>query len=283
VQNGTLLFCSFYPVINTILAMKNMFTPQLQNVKTLLEDRYLKYDNPAFIPNDPICIPHSFTLKQDIEISGFFAAILAWGQRKTIINKCRELMQRFGNEPYNFIKNHSDTDLKNLLGFKHRTFNDTDLLYLVHFLKQHYQTSDSLETAFTGKGPQQFKTQRERLINFYDTVFSLPEAPHRTRKHISTPARKSACKRINMYLRWMVRKDAFGVDFGLWNSIKPADLICPCDVHVDRVARKLNLIQRPQTDWQTAEELTAALRQFDPQDPVKYDFALFSLGIEEKF
>jgi uncharacterized protein (TIGR02757 family) len=192
-------------------------------------------------------------------------------------------MQRFGNEPYDFIKRHSDTDLKDLLGFKHRTFNDTDLLYLVYFLKQHYQTSETLETAFTVQNPQQLTSQRDRLINFYNTVFSLPEAPQRTRKHISSPARKSACKRINMYLRWMVRKDEFGVDFGLWKTIKPADLICPCDVHVDRVARKLNLIQRPQTDWQTAEELTAALRQFDPNDPVKYDFALFSLGIEEKF
>jgi uncharacterized protein (TIGR02757 family) len=263
--------------------MKILLSPQLQNVKTLLDDRYLKFDDPAFIPNDPICIPHEFTLKQDIEISGFFASILAWGQRKTIINKCRELMQRFDNRPHDFIKNHSETDLKNLLGFKHRTFNDTDLLYLVYFLQQHYQKYESLETAFTGENPQENQTQRDRLIYFYNYVFSLEEAPHRTRKHISSPAKNSACKRINMYLRWMVRKDEKGVDFGLWQTMKPADLICPCDVHVDRVARKLNLITRKQTDWQTAEELTAALRLFDPKDPVKYDFALFGLGIEEKF
>lgn len=256
-------------------------SPNMENIKALLDDRYLKYNNPAFIPLDPVCIPHSFSLKQDIEISGFFAAILAWGQRKTIVNKCRELMQRFGNEPFAFIKNHSEADLKNLLGFKHRTFNDTDLLYLVYFLNQHYQTSDTLETAFTASG--KIITQRERLINFYNTVFDLPDAPNRTRKHISSPAKKSACKRINMYLRWMVRQDNKGVDFGLWKTMKPADLICPCDVHVDRVARKLGLITRQQTDWQTAEELTAALRQFDPSDPVKYDFALFGLGIEEKF
>lgn len=255
----------------------------MENIQALLEDRYHKYDNPAFIPNDPVCIPHAFTRKQDIEISGFFAAILAWGQRKTIINKCRELMQRFGNQPYDFVLNHRDSDLKELLGFKHRTFNDTDLLYLVHFLQQHYLSSDSLETAFTGTENQTFTKQRDRLAHFYDTVFSLPEAPNRTRKHISSPAKNSACKRINMYLRWMVRKDAFGVDFGLWETMKPADLICPCDVHVDRVARKLGLIQRPQTDWHTAEELTTALRTFDPNDPVKYDFALFGLGIEEKF
>jgi uncharacterized protein (TIGR02757 family) len=260
-----------------------MLTPALQNVKNLLDDRFQKYDNPAFIPNDPICIPHSYTLKQDIEISGFFAAILAWGQRKTIISKCRELMDRFGNSPYEFIKNHSENDLKSLLGFKHRTFNDSDLLYLVHFLQHHYQTSDTLETAFTGQTNETALSQRDRLSYFYHTVFSLPDAPHRTRKHISTPARNSACKRINMYLRWMVRKDTNGVDFGLWQTMQPADLICPCDVHVDRVARKLNLITRKQTDWQTAEELTSALRLFDPSDPVKYDFALFGLGIEEKF
>ncbi|MBK0402522.1 TIGR02757 family protein [Adhaeribacter sp. BT258] len=263
--------------------MKTLLSPQLQNVKALLDNRYLKFDDPAFIPNDPICIPHGFTLKQDVEISGFFASILAWGQRKTIINKCRELMQRFDNRPHDFIKNHRESDLKNLLGFKHRTFNDTDLLYLVYFLQQHYQKNESLETAFTGLNPVKNLTQRERLIHFYNYVFSLEEAPHRTRKHISSPAKNSACKRINMYLRWMVRKDEKGVDFGLWQTMKPADLICPCDVHVDRVARKLNLIQRKQTDWQTAEELTVALRLFDPEDPVKYDFALFGLGIEEKF
>ncbi|MFC5269884.1 TIGR02757 family protein [Adhaeribacter terreus] len=263
--------------------MENFLTPQLQNVKALLEDRYLKFDDPAFILNDPISIPHDFTLKQDIEISGFFASILAWGQRKTIINKCRELLQRFDNQPYDFIKNHSENDLKNLLGFKHRTFNDTDLLYLAYFLQQHYQKHESLETAFTGENSDANQTQRERLIYFYNYVFSLEEAPHRTRKHISSPAKNSACKRINMYLRWMVRKDDKGVDFGLWETMQPADLICPCDVHVDRVARKLNLITRKQTDWQTAEELTAALRLFDPADPVKYDFALFGLGIEEKF
>lgn len=253
----------------------------MEQVKELLEDRYLKYNQPDFIPNDPIVIPHLFTRSQDIEIAGFFAAILAWGQRVTIIKKCRELMQRMDNAPYDFIRNHQEADTKVLLGFKHRTFNDTDLLYLVYFLQQYYQNHQSLEAAFTGGGT--VTNQKQRLTHFYDLVFSLPEAPARTRKHISTPARKSACKRINMYLRWLVRQDNRGVDFGLWQQIKPADLICPCDVHVDRVARKLGLISRPQTDWQTAEELTQHLQQFDPTDPVKYDFALFGLGIEEKF
>jgi len=247
----------------------------------LLEDRFNKYNQPNFIPNDPISIPHYFNRKQDIEISGFFAAILAWGQRVTIIKKCRELMTRMDNAPYDFIQQHQESDLKILLGFKHRTFNDTDLLYLVYFLQQYYSTHHSLEAAFTGNGT--ILNQKERLIHFFDTVFGLPEAPRRTCKHISTPARKSACKRINMYLRWMVRRDDMGVDFGIWQNIKPADLICPCDVHVGRVARKLGLITRAQTDWETATELTRHLQQFDPNDPVKYDFALFGLGIEEKF
>lgn len=192
-------------------------------------------------------------------------------------------MARMDNAPYEFILQHSDEDLKNLLGFKHRTFNDTDLLYLVHFFKWFYEQHASLEEAFIGTGQTSLTSQKARLEHFYNLVFSLPEAPHRTRKHISTPAKKSACKRINMYLRWMVRKDESGVDFGIWNRMSPADLICPCDVHVQRVARKLNLIERTQSDWAMAEELTAHLRAYDPQDPVKYDFALFGLGIEEKF
>ncbi|GAA4296003.1 TIGR02757 family protein [Nibribacter koreensis] len=252
-------------------------------IKALLEDRYRRYNTLEFIANDPICIPHRFAQKQDIEIAGFFASILAWGQRKTIINKCTELMARMDNAPYQFILHHQDDDLKNLLGFKHRTFNDTDLLYLVHFFRWFYEQHDTLEEAFIGTGQTPLTSQKARLEHFYNLVFSLPEAPHRTRKHISTPAKKSACKRINMYLRWMVRKDASGVDFGIWNRMSPADLICPCDVHVQRVARKLNLIERTQSDWAMAEELTAHLRAYDPLDPVKYDFALFGLGIEEKF
>ena len=253
----------------------------IDNIKSLLEDRFRKYNRPDFIPQDPIVIPHGFTLKQDIEIAGLFAAMLAWGQRVTIINKCRELMARMDNAPYSFIREHQENDLKALLGFKHRTFNDTDLLYLVFFLQQYYQAHHTLEDAFTAQGT--LTDQKLQLEYFYNTVFSLPEAPHRTRKHISTPARKSACKRINMYLRWMVRQDEQGVDFGIWRTIKPAELICPCDVHVGRVARKLGLITRPQTDWETATQLTQHLRDLDPLDPVKYDFALFGLGIEEKF
>ena len=245
----------------------------------------MQYNQPNFITNDPICIPHRFAKKQDIEIAAFFAAILAWGQRKTIINKCTDLFDRMDNDPYNFMVGHGDDDLRRLLNFKHRTFNDTDLLYFVSFFKHHYALSDSLETAFL---PDDFAnhtnfTAEHALNHFRAYFFSLPDSPRRTVKHISSPLQKSTCKRLNMFLRWMVRKDNREVDFGVWNSILPADLICPCDVHVDRVARRLNMITRKQTDWKTAVELTEELRRFDPVDPVKYDFALFGLGVEEKF
>jgi uncharacterized protein (TIGR02757 family) len=254
-------------------------------LKDFLDVKVEQYNTPNFIANDPICIPHRFSKKQDIEIAAFFAAILAWGQRKTIINKCTDLFNRMDNDPYNFMLSHSDDDLRGLLGFKHRTFNDTDLLYFVAFFKYHYTTSDSLETAFL---PDDFNSHTnftaEHALNHFRTYFfSLPDSPRRTVKHISSPLQKSTCKRLNMFLRWMVRSDNKGVDFGVWNSILPSDLICPCDVHVDRVARRLNMISRKQTDWRTALELTEELRKFDPSDPVKYDFALFGLGVEEKF
>jgi len=252
----------------------------LNNLQLFLDSKVAQYNQPNFIEDDPIIIPHQFEKKQDIEIMGFFAAILAWGQRKTIINKCRELIERMDNSPFDFIQNHQETDLKALLGFKHRTFNDTDLLYFIVFFKQHYQQYESLEDAFyAGKN----STAETMLNHFRSYFFSLPDFPRRTIKHVSSPQQKSTCKRLNMFLRWMVRKDNCGVDFGLWQKIKPADLICPCDLHVDRIARKLKLINRKQTDWQTALELTEKLREFDPKDPAKYDFALFGLGIEERW
>ncbi len=281
-------------------------------LKNFLDIKVDQYNRPDFIPNDPICIPHRFSKKQDIEIAAFFAAILAWGQRKTIINKCTELFERMDNDPHNFMLQHGDEDLKRLLGFKHRTFNDTDLLYFVSFFNQHYQQFDSLESAFLPPGDlfqtdflsdqilgnykayassscmlselSQQEPMIERSLNYFRSYFfSLPDYPQRTIKHVSSPMQKSTCKRLNMFLRWMVRADQKGVDFGIWKTIKPADLICPCDVHVDRVARRLGLIERKQTDWRTAVELTARLLELDPLDPVKYDFALFGLGVEEKF
>ena len=248
-------------------------------LKAFLDEKVDTFNRPDFVPKDPICIPHLFSKKQDIEISGFFAATFAWGQRTTIINKCKELLRLMDNAPHDFITNHKEVDLKAFLNFKHRTFNATDALYFIERLRIHYQTYDSLETAFT-LGDANMKSS---LVGFRNYFFDLDDFPDRTKKHVSTPANKSACKRLNMFLRWMVRQDDRGVDFGIWKNIKPANLICPLDVHVDRAARKLGLMQRKQTDWQAAEELTENLRQFDPHDPVKYDFALFGLSIEEKF
>ena len=255
----------------------------MNDIKGFLDEKVELYNQPGFITNDPISIPHRFSKKQDIEISGFFAAILAWGQRKTIINKCVELFEKMDNAPHEFLMNHQEDDLKPFLSFKHRTFNDVDTLYFIHFLTWFYKKYDSLEQAFLLGQNGEIDAMESILSRFHEFFFSLPDAPSRTRKHIATPARKAACKRITMYLRWMVRKDSKGVDFGIWDQIKPAQLICPCDLHVDRVARKLGLITRKQTDWLTALELTEQLRTFDPRDPVKYDFALFGLGIEEKF
>ncbi len=284
----------------------------MTDLKDFLDRKVEQYNQPGFIANDPICIPHRFTQKQDVEIVGFFAAVLAWGQRKTIIAKCTELIQRMDGVPYDFIRHHHEPDLKALLGFKHRTFNDTDLLYFVSFFRQHYEQFLSLEDAFVPRPPssefrEEFMDARERaggadelsspvcyagrltlpavtaeqaLNHFRGYFFSLPDAPPRTRKHISSPLQKSSCKRLNMFLRWMVRRDNKGVDFGLWNRLTPAQLIAPCDVHVERVARRLGLISRKQTDWLTAVELTENLRLLDPYDPVKYDFALFGLGVE---
>ncbi len=248
-------------------------------VAQLLEKKYQQYNRKDFIDNDPICIPHLFAKKQDIEIMGFIASILAWGQRKTIINKCKELIVAFDNAPYDFIINHQSSDLQRFLHFKHRTFNATDTLYFIDFFSRFYKENDSLEKAFLIKNQPESNIQNN-LIAFHDKFFENEFAPHRTRKHVATPHRKSSCKRLNMYLRWMVRQDDNGVDFGIWQKLKPSQLVCPCDVHVDRVARKLGLIKRKQTDWQTAQELTQNLQTLDPYDPVKYDFALFGLGVE---
>lgn len=251
------------------------------DLKAFLDAKVDEFNNPGFIEYDPIIIPHYFSKKQDIEIAGFLAAMLAWGQRVTIIKKCREFFQLMDNDPHQFVLHHSAPDLRPFLDFKHRTFNATDALYFIEFFRFHYSKNESLEAAFTGLDPD-WSAERS-LTAFSDYFFSLKDHPRRTYKHIPNPARRSACKRMNMYLRWMVRADGKGVDFGLWKSIKPSELICPLDLHVDRVARKLKLLQRKQTDWQAAIELTDKLKALDPIDPVKYDFALFGLGIEEKF
>lgn len=252
---------------------------KIEFLKIFLDQKVILYNCPQFIENDPISIPHLFSKKEDIEIMGFFASIFAWGQRTTIINKAKELSVRMDNSPYDFIVNHTDTDLKKLLGFKHRTFNDTDLFYCIEFFKHHYKKYDSLESAFF---PDKNMSVEEGLNHFSDYFFSLPDSPQRTRKHIPSPQRKSACKRLNMYLRWMVRNDKNGVDFGLWKRIQPKDLICPLDLHVERTAKKLGLLTRDKPDWKAAMELSENLRLLDKDDPVKYDFALFGISIEEK-
>lgn len=252
-----------------------------KDLKGQLDQWVAQYNQPGFIEADPISVPKQFTKLQDIEIIAFWAAMLAWGQRKTIINKAQELIELMEGQPHAFILEHSEQDRERFLSFKHRTFQATDTLYFLDFLQHHYRQHHSLEDAFA----RYLRTEDEHvgpaLIGFHEYFFSLPYAPQRTRKHVATPARKSSCKRLNMFLRWMVRRDDRGVDFGLWQRIRPAQLLMPLDVHVERVARRLGLLARKQTDWQAVLELTAALRRFDPEDPVKYDFALFGLGVDQ--
>ncbi len=250
-----------------------------KSLKEFLDKKVDEYNQPFFIKGDPVCIPHFFSKKQDIEIAGFFAAIFAWGNRSTIIQKSKELMQRMEMKPHAFCLSDDETRLKAIEGFKHRTFNDTDLLYFIEFFHYHYHHHSSLEQAFTMHG----RTIEEMLTGFHDYFFSLPHVPRRTRKHIADPSRGSTCKRLNMFLRWMVRYDKSGVDFGIWKEISPSQLICPIDLHVARVARHFRLLDRKQTDWQSALELTEYLRTLDKDDPVKYDFALFGLGVIDRF
>ncbi|MBM3415976.1 MAG: TIGR02757 family protein [Bacteroidetes bacterium] len=255
---------------------------RIANLKCFLDAAVEKYNRPSFIKNDPVSVPHLFTKKQDIEIAGFFAAIFAWGNRTAIINKCKELLQLMDNAPHQFIRQHEEKDLKRLEHFRHRTFQAADLFYFIEFLQQHYSRNESLGNAFSGGISKKDKTVEKGLNAFRKYFFIFPHEK-RTEKHIASPETGSSCKRINMFLRWMVRQDNKGVDFGLWKNIIPAQLICPIDLHVARVARQLGILKRKQTDWQAATELTDFLRTLDRHDPVKYDFALFNLGIQEQF
>jgi uncharacterized protein (TIGR02757 family) len=249
------------------------------SLKDFFDAKVLQYNKPAFIKDDPVSIPHLFTKKQDIEIAGFFAALFAWGNRTIIINKSTELMKMMEMSPYEFCLDPGIKGLKKLTAFKHRTFTATDVLYFIEFLQFHYKQHDSLEEAFTRWGTD----VESMLTGFHHYFFSLEDAPPRTRKHIATPYKGSNCKRLNMFLRWMVRQDNCGVDFGIWRNISPAALICPIDVHVARVAKRFQLLDRKQVDWRAALELTGYLRTLDAADPAKYDFALFGLGVIEKY
>ena len=250
-----------------------------EKIKSILDEYVFKYNTPLFIEEDPICIPHKFQESKDQEIAAFFAASFAWGQRVTIINKTNELLKLMDNAPYDFVVNHQESDRKRFLAFKHRTFQYTDTLYFLDYLQRYYIKHTSLEDAFLKKDGS-FDAY-EGLILFHNSFFDHPYAPERTRKHVATPARKSTCKRLNMMLRWLCRKDDAGVDLGIWQRIPMSQLMIPLDVHVEYTARKLGLLTRKQRDWQAVEELTQALRQFDPTDPAKYDFALFGLSIME--
>ncbi len=251
-------------------------------LRELLNERYDRFARTDFIAGDPISLPHRFSLAADREIIGFWVAMLAWGNRKSILASGEQLLALMDNAPLSFIRNHRERDRRRFLDFKHRTFNATDALYFLDFLQRHYRDHDSLEAAFTRHLPPDALDVGPALSGFHRDFISGADFTARTAKHVATPERKSSCKRLNMFLRWMVRDDGRGIDFGMWKGISPAQLICPLDVHVDRTARMLGLLQRRQTDWAAALELTAALRQLDPADPVKYDFALFGMSVLEK-
>jgi uncharacterized protein (TIGR02757 family) len=249
-------------------------------LKDFLDEKVVEYNHPKFLESDPLQIPHRFQKKEDIEISAFLTASIAWGNRKSIINNASKLMELMGNTPYDFVINHSADDLATLSRFVHRTFNGEDLGYFVTSLKNIYETHNGLESVFA-KGQEQDSLQLA-ISDFKKVFFELPH-PSRTTKHVSDPMKGSAAKRINMFLRWMVRDNNTGVDFGLWKQLRPSQLSCPLDVHSGNVARKLKLLKRKQNDTKALAELDKNLRKLDALDPVKYDFALFGLGVFEKF
>ncbi|MBQ0768806.1 MAG: TIGR02757 family protein [Bizionia sp.] len=249
-------------------------------LQDFLDAKVELYNNPSFITSDPIQIPHQFSLKEDIEIAGFLSATIAWGNRKSIINNANKMMELLDHSPYDFIMNHEEIDLIKLETFVHRTFNGFDFATFVSGLQHIYKNHNGLEAVFTKHANTE---GLQASIHHFKTVFFEIDHLQRTQKHISDPLKNSAAKRINMFLRWMVRTDNTGVDFGIWKHISPSKLSCPLDVHSGNVARKLGLLKRKQNDGKALKELDDALRLLDPNDPVKYDFALFGLGVFEGF
>lgn len=249
-------------------------------LKSFLDYKVDQYNSPEFIKTDPVQIPHQFSKKEDIEIAGFLTATIAWGNRKSILNNASNLMELLDQAPYDFVMNHSEHDLISLENFVHRTFNGTDLQYFVQSLRNIYLEHDGLEAVFAKYS--EANSLQMSINRFKQLFFELPH-PARTKKHVSDPLKNSAAKRINMFLRWMIRKDAAGVDFGIWESLSPSQLSCPLDVHSGNTARKLGLLKRKQNDGKALVELDRSLRKFDAADPVKYDFALFGLGVFEKY
>lgn len=251
-----------------------------RELKEFLDEKVMLYNNPSFIESDPIQIPHLFSKKKDIEISGFLTAIISWGNRKMIIRNALKMMELLDNAPYDFIINHQKSDLKPFKNFVHRTFNSEDLSQFIQSLEHIYKKHQGLEKTLAIIGEK--TTYIEAIHNLKKIFFEIPHL-QRTKKHISDPLKNSAAKRINMFLRWMVRNDQTGVDFGIWKTHNAANLSCPLDVHSGNVARKLALLSRKQNDWKAVTELDTNLRKLDHEDPVKYDFALFGLGVFEKF
>lgn len=249
-------------------------------VKELLDEKYLLYNNKKFIENDPISVPHAFSKKEDIEIAAFFAAILAWGNRKSIIHNASRLMDLMDRSPHSFIIHHSPKELVSFKNFVHRTFNGEDCVFFIRALKNIYLKYGGLEKAFDHEAFAN-EPRLKCSISRFRKLFLKTEHAQRSEKHISEPLKKSSAKRLCMFLRWMVRKDKKGVDFGIWNNFTPAELYLPLDVHTGNISRRLGLLQRKQNDWLAVEEVTDILRRFDPKDPVKYDFALFGLGIDK--
>ena len=249
-------------------------------LQSFLDEKVTQYNTRDFIDSDPVQIPHLFTQKEDIEIAGFLAATIAWGNRKMIIKNAHRMMKLMGNSPYDFVLSHQEKDLKDLESFVHRTFNGQDFIVFIKGLQHIYQKHNGLEAVFAKN--QETLSMQKSIHEFKKVFFNVPHTP-RTQKHISDPLNNSAAKRINMYLRWMVRQDTKGVDLGIWKSISPAALSCPLDVHSGNVARKLGLLLRKQNDGKALAELDTQLRILDPNDPVKYDFALFGLGVFEGF
>jgi len=249
----------------------------LEDVREILEQKTREYNRPEFIADDPVSIPHLFSGKEDIEIAGFLSATIAWGQRPTIVKNANRMMQLMSHSPYEFVMNAGTKDLKRISVFVHRTFNGKDFITFVRCLRNLYENHNGMESVFTTSLKQE--NNMMDAISEFRSVFFTPRHEKRSEKHVSDPKRNSSAKRINMFLRWMVRKDANGVDFGIWKSIPMASLMIPLDVHVGNVARDLQLLHRKQDDRKAVEELTETLRQFDPLDPAKYDFALFGMGI----
>lgn len=249
-------------------------------IKDFLDNKVIEYNKPKFIESDPIQIPHQFSFKEDIEIAGFLVATIAWGNRKSIIKNGNRLVNLLDNSPFDFIMNHQESDLEKLNPFVHRTFNGDDCMQFIKSLQNIYKNHDGLESVFSKHAESD---SIQTAISKFKTTFFEIEHLQRTKKHVSDPLKNSAAKRINMFLRWMVRNDNTGVDFGIWNNLSPAQLSCPLDVHSGNVARKLGLLKRKQNDAKALAELDTSLRDLDANDPVKYDFALFGLGVFEGF